>query len=461
MDAPPRPAGNARRGRNAPLHQVGIIPLLFLTYAYTTGGPFGYERMFSLSGPGMALLFLLAVPLLYSIPMSLAAAEMNSILPVQGGFYRWVRAAFGNFWGFQAGWWNWTGTFLMNSAYGVQFMDYLGQFLGTEFPPLAKWLGASVFLWLIAWANIRGIEVAGWIAVALQLIIFLPVTWLCLAAASQWQHNPLVPLVPEGAPFTAALGAGLALAVWLYSGYEQLSSVSEEIRDSTRTLTRVLAWMTPLAILTYALPTLLALAALGNWRDWNTGYLASAATSIGGPVLGAALLAASVVGTASLSNSTVLSTSRVPFAMAEDGYLPRWLAEIHPKFRTPTRAIVMATILCCALAITNVVELITVYIWTRIASSILTLLATWGLRVKLPDATRRFRIPGGATGMVYTVVVPIVFFAACLYYSDPVALRYGPWLLATGPLAFWVLRLVRGPVRQEIADRAPTSEASR
>jgi amino acid transporter len=458
MSAPPRPAASAAR---PPLHQVGLIPLLFLTYGYTTGGPFGYERMFSLSGPGMALLFLLAVPLLYSIPMSLAAAEMNSVLPVQGGFYRWARATFGNFWGFQTGWWNWTGTFLMNSAYGVQFMDYFGQFLGTQFAPLEKWLGAAAFLWLIAWANIRGIEVAGWFAVALQLVIFVPVAWLCVAAAGQWQHNPVAPLVPPGAPLSAAFGAGLALAVWLYSGYEQLSSVAEEIKDSTRTFTRVLAWMTPLAVLTYALPTMLALAALGNWREWNTGYLASAAGAIGGPALGAAMLAASVVGTASLSNSTVLSTSRVPFAMAEDGYLPRWLAELHPRYRTPTRAIVMATILCSAVAVTNVVELVAVYIWTRIASSTLTLLAAWRLRAKMPEAVRRFRIPGGALGLVYAVAVPIVFFAACLYYSDPVAIRYGPWLLATGPVAYWILRMTRGAMRQETADVAPTSGASR
>ena len=61
----------------------------------------------------MALVFLTFVPLFWSIPISLAAAELNSILPVQGGFYRWSRAAFGDFWGFQCGWWNWTGTFLL------------------------------------------------------------------------------------------------------------------------------------------------------------------------------------------------------------------------------------------------------------------------------------------------------------------------------------------------------------
>jgi len=62
--------------------------------------------MVSTSGPGMALLFILIVPWLLSVPMALASAEMATAMPVEGGFYRWTRAAFGNFWGFQCGWWN-------------------------------------------------------------------------------------------------------------------------------------------------------------------------------------------------------------------------------------------------------------------------------------------------------------------------------------------------------------------
>ena len=77
------------------LRQIGFLPLLAIFYGYTAGGPFGYEEIFRSSGPGMALMFLAFVPLFWSIPISLAAAELNSILPVQGGFYRWSRAAFG------------------------------------------------------------------------------------------------------------------------------------------------------------------------------------------------------------------------------------------------------------------------------------------------------------------------------------------------------------------------------
>src|SRR4029077_17754382 len=71
-----------------PVRTIGFLPLLAIFYGYTAGGPFGYEDIFSRSGPGMALAFLTFVPLFWSIPMSFASAELNSILPVQGGFYR-------------------------------------------------------------------------------------------------------------------------------------------------------------------------------------------------------------------------------------------------------------------------------------------------------------------------------------------------------------------------------------
>src|SRR5438445_12427385 len=91
----------------AQLRQIGFLPLLALFYDYMAGGPFGYEEIFQGSGPGMSLVFLTFVPFLWSIRTSFAAAELNSILPMQAGFSSCRRAPSGDAPGFQCARWSW------------------------------------------------------------------------------------------------------------------------------------------------------------------------------------------------------------------------------------------------------------------------------------------------------------------------------------------------------------------
>jgi amino acid transporter len=430
----PPPPGDASR-----LRQIGFLPLLAIFYGYTAGGPFGYENIFHDSGPGMALVFLAFVPFFWSIPISFASAELNSILPVQGGFYRWTRAAFGDFWGFQCGWWNWSGTFLLNSLYGVLVMDYLSIYI-PSISGYTKWAGACVVLILLAALNARGIQIAGWLSVALLVAVLIPVTWLCVVSLFHLKFNPVVPFVPPGAPFRSVFGRGLALAMWNYAGYEQLSSSTGEMKDPQKTFVRILVWNTPMNILTYILPTTLAIAVLGNWSEWKTDYIVTASRLIGGPALGAAMLIAAMIGTLSLSNSTILYTTRVPATMAEDGYLPAWLGKIHPRFGTPVRAIAVSTVVYCVLARFDVEDLVNIYIWTRIATTLLTLFAACQMRRKEPNAPRAFRIPGGRWGLAYVLIFPVILCALKIAQSEDYVWKWAPWLLATGPAAYAILR---------------------
>ncbi|MGH9730589.1 MAG: hypothetical protein ACRD4A_02735, partial [Candidatus Acidiferrales bacterium] len=83
-----------------------------------------------------------------------------------------------------------------------------------------------------------------------------------------------------------------------------------------------------------------------------------------------------------------------------------------------------------------------VYIWTRIATSLLTLLAAWRMRQKAPNAPRRFRVPGGALGIAAIIILPAILCAIKIMYSEPFVMRYSPLLLATGPVAYLILRSV-------------------
>jgi amino acid transporter len=90
----------------------------------------------------------------------------------------------------------------------------------------------------------------------------------------------------------------------------------------------------------------------------------------------------------------------------------------------------------------------------------LMLVAAWQLRRKLPDAPRSFRIPGGRLGLAAAIVFPALFCGVKIYYSEPYVFRYSPWLLAAGPVAYFILHRV---LRREAADMqfANASESKR
>jgi len=425
-------------GAQSALRKAGLFYLVFVMFSYTTGGPFGLEDMVSTSGPGLTLIYLLVLPFFWCIPVSLVSAELTTAMPVAGGFYRWTRAAFGDFWGFLAGWWNWSASFLLGGVYAVLFTDYLVYY----FPQITGWKHYLVSVALIAvitWINVRGIQMVGQVATALEIFIFVPVITMIVIALSKWHHNPFVPLIPPHQPTFKVFGVGLALGLWLYSGYEQLSTVAEEVENPQRSYPRALALVVPLSIAAYFLPTLFGLAALGDWQNWHTGYFSDVAKLVGGPWLGTWMTLAAMVANVALLNSTVLTTTRMPFAMAEDGYLPAVLTRKHSRYGTPWLAIVVSAIIYGLLAWQSLAQLITVYIWLRSATTVLTVLSAWKLRRTKPNMARAFKIPGGNVGLLYVVGAPVVMAMLALLGSDRFGMIGGAMALVLGPVVYGII----------------------
>ncbi len=421
------------------IRKASLFYFVWVMFSYCTGGPFGLEDMVTTSGPGLTLIFLLIIPFFWSIPVSLVSAELTTAMPVEGGFYRWARAGFGDFWGFLAGWWNWCASFLLGAVYAVQFSDYLGFYL----PWLTGWkhyVMSLLVVALITWINVRGIEAVGKFATALEIFILLPVLVMIVMGLAKWKHNPFVPVVPPHQPLYNVFGVGLALGLWLYSGYEQSSSVAEEVENPRRTYPLALAIVVPLSIAVYFLPTFASLAALGNWQEWHTRYFSDAAQLIGGPWLGSWMTIAAMITNLSLLNATVLTSTRMPFAMAEDGYLPPVLSGKHPRFGTPWIAIIVSGVIYGSLAVHSLTQLITIYNWLRVGTTIITVAAGWQLRRKMPDLPRSFIVPGGSAGLMVAVVAVVLMSLVALLGSDRYGWRWGPVALAAGPIVYLVLR---------------------
>src|SRR5262249_37565451 len=151
LTSAPMPA-RPNRPRSAAL---GLGPLVAVMYFIVSGGPFGLEGLVGSVGPALALTLLVATPLLYSVPEALLVGELASMLPLEGGYYQWVKRAFGGFWGFWNGWLSWVYSLLDMAIYPVLLIQYLSYFA----PGLARlesWLIAVTMIWTATGLNLRG-----------------------------------------------------------------------------------------------------------------------------------------------------------------------------------------------------------------------------------------------------------------------------------------------------------------
>jgi len=126
--------------------------------------------------------------------------------------------------------------------------------------------------------------------------------------------------------------------------------------------------------------------------------------------------------------------------MAEDGYLPAVLTRKHSRYGTPWLAIVVSAVIYAALAWQSLGQLISVYIWLRSATTVLTVLSAWKLRRTQPDMPRAFKIPGGQIGLVYVVTAPVVMALVALLGSDRFALIGGAIAMVFGPAVYLAVR---------------------
>src|SRR5437763_4823121 len=143
---------------------IGTLGLVFVLFFSTSGGPYTTETLIHSVGPGLGLLILALVPLVWSVPEVLIVGELASMLPEEGGYYRWVDRAFGRFWAFQNGWLTWMYSLVDMAIYPVLFVQYLGFFF-PELGESARWSIMLLMIWGAAGVNLRGALPVGRVSV--------------------------------------------------------------------------------------------------------------------------------------------------------------------------------------------------------------------------------------------------------------------------------------------------------
>ena len=382
-----------------------------------SGGPFGVEGLVGSVGPGLAVVLLVATPLLYSVPETLIIGELASMLPAEGGYYVWVTRAFGRFWGFTNGWLSWMYSLIDMAIYPVLFLQYLGFFVG-GLGRFTSWGLALALIWGATWLNLRGTRVVGAASGWFTAAVLAPFAALAAVAVARWISSGQAavlghePFRAAGASFLGALGLGISQSVWNYSGWDNASTIGGEIRDAGATYPRALLRALPLVTAAYLIAVIPALA-VTEWRAWTDGAWPAIAAAVGGPWLAGWIALAGMVSAFALFNALLLVYSRVPLVLARDGFLPAALAAADER-GTPRRAVVASAVGYSVFALLSFGGLLAADVLLYTTALVLEFAALIALRRREPALRGAFRIALGEPALVVLAALPALVLCAAV-----------------------------------------------
>ena len=425
--------------------KMRLLPLVAATYFMVSGGPYGIEDILGGAGFARAIIILLVLPILWSLPTALMIGELASAIPAEGGFYVWVRRALGPFWGYQEGWLSLSASVFDMAIYPAIFVLYLGKFD----PGLTSgWHGyawsLAVVVFCCSW-NMRGAPAVGEGSVGLFALLLAP--FAAFLALGIWRGFTLHPAVQWGHTGSeAALSTAVLVAMWNYMGWDNASTVAQEVENPQRNYPRAMIVAAILAAVTYILP-LLAMALAGLSVDsFSTGDWMRAADAIGGPLLGLAVVAGGAICGIGMFNALMMSYARLPMAMAEDGMLPRFVA------RRNSRGVPWVSVLLCGLAWALALNLkferlISIDLILYGSSLLLEFVALVVLRLREPNLTRPFKAGNLAfacsLGIGPAVLIGYALYASrgeqiALAHSTVSSLVFSVAVGLLGPILYWL-----------------------
>jgi amino acid transporter len=422
--------------------RLTLWPLVAATFFMVSGGTYGTEDIVHGDGYGKAILILLLTPILWSLPTAFMIGELSSALPFEGGYYAWVRRAMGNFWGFQEAWLSLVASIFDMAIYPTLFVLYLDRL----FPWFAAGhRGEMVALGVVivcALMNIAGVRVVS--TTSLWLFFALSAPFIAIVCIAPFKFGALANAVTKPTNGNIDIITGLLICMWNYMGWDNASTIATEVERPQRTYPRAMLVAVAIVALSYVLPV------AGMWMTglpasaWDTGFWADIAGMLGGPLLRFGLALGGIISGFGMFNALVMSYSRLPLAMAQDGMLPKVFGKLHPRTRAPWVAIIALAIgwaMCLGLGFER---LVTLDILLYGASLSLEFVALVVLRIREPELPRAFRVPGGMFGAVAVGIAPILLLGFSVVRSETEqvlgmsSFSFGMILIAAGVVAYFL-----------------------
>jgi APA family basic amino acid/polyamine antiporter len=367
--------------------------------------------------------------------IALCFAEAGSRVAMTGGPYAYVEVAFGPFVGFLAGVLVWLLGTLAVAAVSTIFTDSIGALAPSLDGAAARSVILVALFVLLAGVNILGVRQGVLLNAVATVAKLLPLLLLVVAGMFALRSAHVAWTVR---PAMGAVARTSILLIFAFSGIESALVPSGEIKDVRRTVPRAIFVAMSVVTLLYLALQLVAQGVLGGALGSQRAPLAEAAASLFGPWGRTLMLAGATVSMFGYVSGMTLAVPRALFAFGRDGFLPRPVAAIHPRFRTPYVAIVLQSALVCVLAISNGFEKLAIL--ANLATLLLygtCCLAAWELR------RRGVGTAGPSFGGRASGVVP---FAACAVIL---------WMLTsvTGEEWTWAAAVIAGAALLFVATR--------
>ncbi|MGO9386694.1 MAG: amino acid permease [Methanobacterium sp.] len=415
---------------------LGLFDVMNLVIGAIVGADIYIAAAFGAGYLGPASLIAWIIAGIMAIIIALSFAECSSILPRVGGPYAYVKEAFGDFWGFLAGWSLIIAEWSAIAVFPLAFVAYLTYFYHSM-PQSIQILIKVLFVLFLTVINLLGARQGGKLNDILTILKIAPIILFTIIGIAYFIIKPsllithLTPFVPLG---FGNIGNALVLIFWAYVGFELVTIPSDEIIDPKRTIP--LAIGVGMAVITvfYFLTNFVVVGAV-PWMELSTSSapLTLAGYAIIGSV-GAIILSVGALFSISGSDEAgILCSARIPYAMAGDGLLPHFFAKIHPKYNTPyISLIIQNTITLIAAIFGTISQLIILSVFTILFCYLLTCLSVFPLRknlgggIKLPTIIPVLGIIIIIYMITQTALNQIMIGTILILLGIPIYLKYAP-----------------------------------
>lgn len=409
---------SAKKKKSLTPKKLRLLQLAAVMFLTISGGPYGLESLLTYVGNHGVFILLIITPLLWDIPTILTVMELNSMMPVAGGYYQWVKRGLGLRFAWYEGWWTWLYTFVDLAIYPVLFVEYLTFF----FPEAAAYKIpiCLVIIWSCAFLNIKGIVPVGKVSILLGAIVLLPFFIMFLYFIAHHTGSISMPSPSLSGIKLPALGLGIYTVMWNFLGWDNVTTYADEVSKPVRTylLSAALAFLLIFSV--YFITMLIAVNSGIDHTVLNDEGFPALGNIVGGSWLGAIIAFGGMAGGLGLYAAVLLSVSRVPKVMADDELLPEKLNKLHSKFGTPYISIICCSLVVSVMIILTFADLLIIDVILYGAALFLEFITLIVLRIKVPSEVRPFRIPLHVTGLFIMILLPVGVYSVAIIgaFSD-------------------------------------------